>query len=174
MSVFALEKAIQVLTPCFVTRKLTFSQSQEVEDSHAAAHSSLGDLYSHGARAPWCYSAGDLCSLPDEKPQVICESPMAPGSLAIKWIILCLMPTPPAHPSGEESAACGPAIPPPGGSAEPRLCWENRRVQNLLHKGLEMSSGGGERCLLIISCLGESASRQSKLFGSGSASCTVK
>lgn len=141
VSVLALEKAVQYLILCFATRPT--SRRKGRRDGHAAAHSPSGAYPCGASWVPWWYSAGKLCCLPDEEPQVICESPTAPCSGAIIWVILCLILTPATHPSGEDSLECGPAASPPSSSAEPRLCSKNKRVQNLLYKELEMSGGGG-------------------------------
>lgn len=47
-------------------------------DGHAAARSPSGDHPWRTSRAQRCYSAGELCSPPDEEPQVIREEPQGP------------------------------------------------------------------------------------------------
>lgn len=81
-----------------------------------------------------------LCQTKSHRSSVKVPQPPALGQ---SWVNSCLILATPAHPSGDNSCECGPATQPPRRSAEPHLCYKNKRVQNVLHKGLEMSSGGG-------------------------------
>jgi len=155
---------------CFATRPT--SRHKGRRDGHAAAHCPSGDHPCWASWFPWCYSAGERCSLTDEEPQVICESPTAPCSGATIWVILCLMLTPPAHPSGEDSLEHKPDTP---ATLQSHIFAEKTKECRISYiKGWRWAVEEGERCLPIISCLGESASRQSQRSGSGSGSCVVE
>lgn len=94
----------------------------------------------HGITRCWCCFAGELCSWTDEEPQITHRSATAPlwGS--------CM-----SHLIFNTHTSCIPCwgtklwkwAPPLRGSTEPPLCCKNKRVKNLLHKGLKMGSGGG-------------------------------
>lgn len=137
-SVLAPQKAVQDLTLCFVPRRPRAGGTGMLLPVPPLGTTRGGLAEPSGVILQASFV---LRQMKSHRSSV--KSPRAPCSGAILWDILCLILTPPAHPSGEESLEHRPADPPPSSSAEPRLCCKNKRVQNLLHKGLEMSGGGG-------------------------------
>lgn len=128
VSVLALEKASIWFCVLWQGRLLPVKRWR---DGQAAAHCLSREHPCGCSWVLWCYSSGELCSLPGEELQAIYQSPTDICSGTIIWVISCLILIPPAHSSERESAECRPTIPPPRSSVETHLCCKNKSAGSL-------------------------------------------